>query len=166
MKTNYQKGFTLIELLVVVLIIGILAAVALPQYQKAVEKSRLTEALTNIATVQKNVNLYLLAHGNEEEDGHTYHDRWDVDLSGGEWITEWMYATKNFQYIPDDFCGLKIARYHGDPGDANYDYELWSEYANVCDQENPQQTCTGHTSIGKSICKSLTAQGWTDNSAD
>ena len=50
---NKRKGFTLIELLVVVLIIGILAAMGIPQYFKAVERSRVSEA-TNIFSNVKN----------------------------------------------------------------------------------------------------------------
>ena len=58
-----KKGFTLIELLVVVLIIGILSSVALPQYEKAVFKAKLTEMNVILNIYQKAIASYLLANG-------------------------------------------------------------------------------------------------------
>ncbi len=55
-----KKGFTLIELLVVVLIIGILSSIALPQYQKAVDKARGAEALTAVNALEKAQTVYYL----------------------------------------------------------------------------------------------------------
>ena len=52
------KGFTLIELLVVVIIIGVLAAIGIPQYTKTIEKARGAEARSGLGHIQEGEKLY------------------------------------------------------------------------------------------------------------
>lgn len=78
-----KKGFTLIELLVVVLIIGILSAIALPQYKKAVARSRVTQGLVWMNAIVTAQKIYKLANGQYSSnlddigaglpEGHTCH---------------------------------------------------------------------------------------------
>ena len=82
-KAGNKWGFTLIELLVVVLIIGILAAVAVPQYQKAVEKSRAIQAVTVVKAIGDAQEVYFLTNGEYA----TSLTELDIEVPGKDCIT-------------------------------------------------------------------------------
>ncbi len=84
-----NKAFTLIELLVVVLIIGILAAIAVPQYQKAVAKSRATQlVLTSKALVDAQKTYFL-------QNGFYAENISDLDISFPDASGETVYIERD-----------------------------------------------------------------------
>lgn len=83
----HKQGFTLMEMLATILIIGILAAIALPEYKTAVYNSRLSGVMTNVKSIANSLELYYLSMGKYPDDGLT-----NLDIGiGGCTITNEVY---------------------------------------------------------------------------
>ncbi len=100
-----KKGFTLIELLVVVLIIGVLTAIALPQYEGSMEKTRVAEALVMLKAIADAEQRYWQAQPNQDgQPVMKFSKIADVDLKGGCLVEDLstkggdVYRTRNFTY--------------------------------------------------------------------
>ena len=155
-----KSGFTLIELLVVVLIIGILSAIAWPQYQKAVEKARLAEAYAMTAALKQAIDAYVLANGTSPVSLENM--ALDIDMSQFPSVSadesgDKFYKSKYFLY--EVYCGsgnqcyTNAFRYNkADYTDLREHYALaWSRASNG----KWILKCVYKDSLGQGVCKTL-----------
>ena len=138
-----KKAFTLIELLVVVLIIGILAAIALPQYQKAVEKSRGAEAIVILKALTDAQERYYLANN-----AYTA-ELSDLDIGAPS-------ETHSFQYS----CNTQSCYAYPKSG---YNYFFWFVMQNkihsgLANNSVGKHWCYGNSEKGKKICSAFGKQ--------
>ena len=149
-----QQGFTLVELLTVVLIIGILATIAMPQYNVAVEKARTAEASLIGKTFVDGMNRALVLRPDELPNSKV---TLDVKVSGGSWSDDGkVYQTRDFEYDLSNGNYLLVKRLKA--GTELYRLYLYNRY-NPPDENRME--CRWSTSVGKNMCLYFNRQGYT-----
>ncbi len=155
MKRKNKLGFTLIEMLVVVLIIGILAAVALPQYNKAVLKARLSEVLINMKAIEDATDRFLLTNGFVKGTSIHFGTYTDIDLQCDRWNGYVCYIGKN-QY--DANCGGEACYITVSAIENTYDTAILE--ISLVPNIKSKSCWTNSTDKGRFICKYLEPLGW------
>ena len=162
MSLKHRRGFTLIELLVVVLIIAILAAVALPQYNKAVEKARMVEAVANVRAIANAHQRYYLEH--DEYLGAGDMDKLDIEIPGTI-STSWgnnRIQTTDFVYSPHTSSSSSCLALAQRVARAGEDRQVYYIYIT---QDDPKKircnfyTGGSGTSVQKELCQTLNSKG-------
>ena len=148
-----KKGFTLMELLVVILIMGILAGVALPQYRSAVERARTAELLTNGRIFRDAMNRAVEISPNDLPNERA---ALDVRIGGGKWISNSVYQTKDFTYDISNGSYLLVIRNMG--GTEIYRARLYNRFNPPDDDRNE---CLWSTDLGEYVCNLLHPYGYT-----
>ena len=144
-----NQAFTLIELLVVVLIIGILAAIALPQYQKAVYKSRTISGIIMLRSIMDAQEAYYLANGEYTDDLTKLDIEVPPALVGV--IGTASFDDKYSYACNADNCSAEV-------NNANMPYLQFNYLHRDRDVANGTQYChviRDKNDIAKSICQSL-----------
>lgn len=140
------KAFTLIELLVVVLIIGILAAIAVPQYQKAVKKSRAMQALSFIKSAGESWERYVLQHGPLSPSDKVDWAAFDIELPGYSGTEDWYYLNSEWR-VDWNWAGIWVANRKTTTLRIGYSAYIGGRYF-----------CTSSTAEDKKFCESLGAK--------
>lgn len=137
MNKAVQKGFTLIELMIVVAIIGILAAIAIPQYQNYVARSQFSEAPTLLSAAQTTVEERYLSSGNFPDS----HDGTDNDSLEGLGVRlEGAYGSINSAEEDSD-AGTFSMTYEFGADDQDVNADLAGESVTFQRDDQDEWTC-------------------------